>query len=61
MAKQKVDPNKPHPILINIPFGSARKLDSIAKNKGFKNRKLFIEFLCEAEVTKFDNKQLKML
>ena len=59
--EKKIDPNKPHPILIHQPFSSARKLDDIAINKGFKNRKEFIEHLCDSEVKKHDNKQLKMI
>jgi metal-responsive CopG/Arc/MetJ family transcriptional regulator len=60
MAK-KIDPNRPHPILIHQPFSSARKLDDIAINKGFKNRKEFIENLCNQQVKQFDAKQLKLI
>lgn len=47
-------------ILIEQPIRSAKKLMQIALNKGFKNRKQFIEHLCKIEVQKFDDKQLKL-
>lgn len=59
MAKQKK--NRITGILIEQPISNAKKLRTIAENKGFKNRKQFIEFLCDAEVKKFDNKQMKLL
>lgn len=56
MVKQKQDVN----ILITQPLSSARILRTIAENKGFKDRKKYIEHLCEIEVQKFTNKQLKL-
>lgn len=56
MAKQIKDIN----ILITQPLSSARILRTIAENKGFKDRKKYIEHLCEIEVQKFNNKQLKL-
>lgn len=54
MAKKTIN------ILITQSIDSARKLRSIAENKGFKSRKEFIEYLCNVEIEKFDNKQLKL-
>lgn len=57
MAKEKkVDMN----ILISQPVSSARILRTIAENKGFDNRKQFIEHLCKLEVDKYLNKQTKL-
>ncbi len=47
-------------VLITQPIESAKILRSIAENKGFKNRKQFIESLCENEVNKYLSKQLKL-
>lgn len=45
-------------IIITQPLVSARILRTISENKGFKDRKKYIEFLCQKEVDNFVKKQL---
>lgn len=47
-------------ILTTHTKADAKKLRTIAENKLFKNRKQFIEYLCQREITNFDKKQLKL-
>ncbi len=57
MAKVKRDIN----ILITQPVSSAKILRTIAINKGFDDRKKYIEYLCEREVIQFTKKQKELL
>lgn len=57
MPKVKRDIN----ILITQPVTSARILRTIAENKGFADRKKYIEYLCEREVIQFTKKQKELL
>ncbi len=57
MPKVKRDIN----ILITQPVTSARILRTIAENKGFADRKKYIEYLCEREVIAFTKKQKELL
>lgn len=56
MPKQKRDIN----ILITQSVTSARILRTIAEDKGFKDRKKYIEYLCEKEIELYNKKQLKL-
>jgi hypothetical protein len=56
MAIQKKEIN----LLITMQIDNARTLRTIAENRGFKDRKKFIEYLCQTEVDKFNKKQLKL-
>ena len=53
-------PKKSINILISQDVSDAKKLRTIAINKGFTDRKKYIEHLCQREVQNFDGKQLKL-
>jgi hypothetical protein len=56
MPKIKRDIN----ILITQTIESARILRTIAENKGFADRKKYIEYLCEQQVIQFIKKQKEL-
>jgi len=47
-------------ILIDLPISTAKNLRTISNNKGFADRKKFIEYICSKEEQLFLNKQQKL-
>jgi len=47
-------------VLIDLPISTAKNLRTISNNKGFANRKKFIEYICIREEKIFLNKQSKL-
>lgn len=47
-------------VLIDLPIDTAKNLRTISNNKGFSDRKKFIEYICQRENDLYVNKQIKL-
>ena len=56
----KKNPNKVRRLIDYESPAQYKKIKAIAKNKGFKTIKKFVEHILQSEVINYDNKQLEL-
>lgn len=57
---EKIKVKKTIRVLIDLPIQTAKNLRTISNNKGFTDRKKFIEYICNRENDLYVNKQIKL-